>query len=63
MGVMPKQKPKVRPDPELVGMHVRVPALLYMKLLSHRDFLRKRNPMATFSDAVRALLEAGIARL
>ncbi len=59
---MPKQKPKARPDLGLVGLHVRVPKLLYEQLLGHRDRMRKQNPMQNLSDTIRALLEAGIGR-
>jgi hypothetical protein len=56
---MPK---KANPKPVLVALHVRVPRALYKQLLAHRDTMRKQNPMRNLSDAVRALLEAGIER-
>jgi hypothetical protein len=40
-----------------VGLHVRVPKVLFDKLIARRDALRKTNPMLNLSEAVRTLLE------
>ena len=45
---------------ELVGMHVRIPRDLLDRLFDRRDAMRKKDRMASFSDAVRAVLERGL---
>ena len=41
-------------------LHVRIPTDVYAKLLARRDTLRKTQPMANLSDAVREVLEEGL---
>jgi hypothetical protein len=45
---------------ETHALQVRVPLTVYKRLLVRRDKLRKSQPMASLSDAVREALERGL---
>lgn len=47
-------------DPETMPLHIRVPKKMYNSLLKRLADLRKTQPMANLSDAVRDALEKGL---
>jgi len=49
-----------RKNDELVSVHVKIPRELFDRLIACRDKLRKKEPMISLSDAIRATLEQGL---